>query len=129
MIASKARIIESKFLTACGFSIFAITGVRIPSSSIMRCTASISLASRTNESAIMSTPWRSAQRKSSTSFSESAGTLTATPGKLIPLLSLNVPPSITRVTTSVSLTEVTSRATFPSSIRRRSPALQSPGRP
>ena len=89
----------------------------------------MSAALRTNESAIMSTPWRSAQRKSSMSFSESAGTLTATPGKLIPLLSLSTPPSVTLVTTSVSVTEITSRPTLPSSTSSRSPGLQSPGKP
>ena len=63
------------------------------------------------------------------SFSESAGTDTATPGRLIPLLLLTAPGSMTLVITSVLVTEVTSTVTFPSSINMRSPALQSPGKP
>ena len=103
--------------------------MRIPSSSMMRCTSMTSAADRTNDSAIMSHPTRSAQRKSSTSFSDRAGTLTATPGRLSPLLLEIVPPSTTRVTTRGPSTAVTSRATLPSSIKMRSPGSQSPGSP
>ena len=92
-------------------------------------TSAISAALRTNESAIMSTPCLRAQRKSEISFSESAGTLTATPGKLIPLLSLTVPASVTLVSTESEVTSKTSSPTLPSSIRIRSPILQSPGKP
>ena len=46
-------------------------------------------------------PACSAQRRSSMSFSLMAGTLTATPGRLMPLLLLTSPPTTTRVTTSV----------------------------
>ena len=55
----------------------------------------MSVASRTNDSAIRSTPRRRAQRRSSSSFSHSAGTLTATPGRLMPLLLETGPPTIT----------------------------------
>ena len=89
----------------------------------------MSEALRTKESAIKSTPWRSAQRKSATSFSESAGTLTATPGKLMPLLSLTTPASVTLVITESEVTSITSSSTLPSSIKIRSPGLQSPGSP
>ena len=89
----------------------------------------MSAALRTNESAIKSAPAAKPQRRSSLSFSDSAGTETATPGKLIPLLLLTVPGSITLVTTSLPLTSTTSTVTFPSSMRMRSPGLQSPGRP
>ena len=126
---SNASTISTKFSTACGFSIFAITGTRIPSSSIILWTSLISSALLTNESAMKSAPARKPQRRSSISFSESAGTETATPGKLIPLLLLTAPGSITLVTTSLPLTSTTSTVTFPSSIRMRSPALQSPGKP
>ena len=89
----------------------------------------MSLALRTNESAIKSAPALSPHRKSSLSFSESAGTETATPGRFIPLLLLTAPGSIHLVTTSFPFTSTTSTVTFPSSIRIRSPGLQSPGRP
>ena len=45
----------------------------------------------------MSTPRRIAQRRSSSSFSLSAGTLTATPGRLMPLLLETGPPTTTSV--------------------------------
>ena len=126
---SKASMISFKLSTACGFSILAITGMRRPSWSIILCTSFMSAALLTNESAIMSTPCFNAHRKSEMSFSESAGTLTATPGRFIPLLSLTVPASVTRVTTESELTSTTSKPTLPSSMRMRSPTLQSPGKP
>ena len=55
-------------------------------------TRSTSAAARTNDSAMKSTEIRSAQRRSSSSFSDSAGTLTATPGRLMPLWSLTGAP-------------------------------------
>ena len=129
MIASNAATISSKFATACGFSIFAMTGIRTPAESIIWCTRFISAASRTNESAIKSAPIPIAHFKSSSSFSESAGTDTAAPGKFKPLLLLTVPPSMTIVSILGAFTEVTSKATRPSSINIRSPTLQSPGNP
>ena len=129
MNASNASMISSRFSTACGFSSLAITGIRRPSSSITWCTGSMSAALRTKDSAIMSTPLRSAQRRSSVSFSLIAGTLTATPGRLIPLLLLTLPPTVTSVITSVSVTSVARRAIRPSSIKIRSPGLTSPHRP
>ena len=96
---------------------------------MIACTSLMSAALRTNDSAIMSTPCFNAHRKSSMSLVESAGTLTATPGKLIPLLSLTTPASVTLVITASFVTSTTSRPTFPSSIRIRSPGLQSPGKP
>ena len=77
----------------------------------------------------MSAPMRRAQRKSAISFSDSAGTLTATPGKLKPLLSDTRPPSITRVTTRGPSTATTSRVIRPSSTSTRSPGCTSPGSP
>ena len=103
MNASNASMISSRLATACGFSILAMTGTRRPSSSITLCTSSMSLALRTNDKAIMSTPCRSAQRRSSVSFSLIAGTLTATPGRLMPLLLLTGPPTTTSVITSVAV--------------------------
>ena len=63
------------------------------------------------------------------SFSDMAGTLTGTPGRLMPLLSLIRPPTTTWVCTSVPSTSVTRRRTLPSSIRIWSPAETSPGSP
>ena len=129
MTPSKARMISSRLSTAWGFSILAMTGSRSPSSSMIWCTSRMSSAVRTNDSAIMSTRIRSAQRRSSLSFSDIAGTDTATPGRLMPLLFDSVPPSSTWHTTSVSVTAVAIRASLPSSMRMRSPAVTSPGRP
>ncbi|CAB4605529.1 unannotated protein [freshwater metagenome] len=89
----------------------------------------MSLALRTNERAIMSTPRRIPQRRSSSSFSERAGTFTATPGRLIPLLFETKPGTSTTVVTVSLVTSVALRVTFPSSIKSRSPTLTSPHRP
>ena len=86
MKASNAAMISSRFSTACGFSILAITGRVSPSSAMTSRTRVTSEALRTKDSAIRSKLLRRAKRKSSSSFSESAGTLTATPGRLMPLL-------------------------------------------
>ena len=83
--------------TASGFSILAITGSRTPSSAITACTRSTSDAERTNDRATRSARRCSAHRRSSMSLSVSAGVLTATPGKLIPLWSLTSPPTWTMV--------------------------------
>ena len=56
IIPSNALTISSMLATACGFSILAITGMRMPSSFMIRCTSSMSAALRTKESATMSTP-------------------------------------------------------------------------
>ncbi|CAB4616297.1 unannotated protein [freshwater metagenome] len=126
---SKASMISSRFSTAWGFSTFAIVGMWIPSSRIISCTRTMSEAFRTKESAIMSAPSFSAQRRSASSFSESAGTFTATPGKLIPLLLDTIPATSTTVVTVRSSTWVARRPTLPSSIRSSSPTFTSPGRP
>ncbi|CAB5161770.1 unannotated protein [freshwater metagenome] len=64
-----------------------------------------------------SAPARNPHLKSSISFSDIAGTETATPGRLIPLLLLTAPGSITLVTTSLPFTSTTWTVTFPSSIK------------
>lgn len=78
---------------------------------------------------MMSTPRCSAQRRSASSLSLRAGTLTATPGRLMPLWSETGPATTTSVVTSVSVTPVARRATLPSSISSGSPTETSPGRP
>ena len=64
---------------------------------MIRRTSSASLASRTKLSAMKSTVRCSAKRRSSMSFSDSAGTETATPGRLMPLWLLTLPPTSTSV--------------------------------
>ncbi len=103
MIPSKAWMISSRLSTACGFSILAITGTRRPTSSMILCTSATSTALRTKDSATRSTPIRRAKRRSSSSFSDRAGTLTAIPGRLRPLWLEIAPPTSTRVITSVSV--------------------------
>ena len=130
MKPSNAAMISSRFSIACGFSILAMTGSITPSSRMIRRTSSASAALRTKLSAMKSTVRCSANRRSSMSFSDSAGTDTATPGRLMPLLLLTLPPTSTSQTTSVpSLTSVTRSRTLPSSIRIGSPALDVAGEP
>ena len=62
---SAARMISTAFSTACGFSIFAISGIRV----CLR-TSEMSLGSRTNESATRSTPIDSPKRSSSRSLGD-----------------------------------------------------------
>ena len=77
-----------------------------------------------------STRMCSAQRRSSMSFSDSAGTLTATPGRLMPLWLLTLPPTSTRVVTSVvRRPSTTASRTLPSSIRIGSPGVDVAGQP
>ena len=103
MVPSKARTISARFSMACGFSILAMTGRCTPTSSMIARTSSTSAAERTNDSAMMSAVSFSAQRRSSLSFSLMAGTETATPGRLMPLLSLRRPDPFARQSTSVSV--------------------------
>lgn len=129
MTASKASTTASMLATACGFSTLAMTGTRRPSSSMTLWTSLTSLASRTKERATMSQPIRRAKRRSSTSFSDRAGTLTAAPGRLMPLWSEMTPPSMTMVRTRGPSISTTRSSTLPSLIRTWSPLETSPGSP
>ncbi len=126
---SKASTTASMLATACGFSTLAMTGTRRPSSSITLWTSLTSSASRTKERATRSHPIRRAKRRSSMSFSERAGTLTAAPGRLMPLWSEMTPPSMTMVLTRGPSTSVTFSSTLPSLMRIGSPLATSPGSP
>ena len=84
---------------------------------------------RTKDNAIMSMSFESAQRRSRSSFSLMAGTDTATPGRLIPLLLETGPATTTSQSTSVGETSKARSPTLPSSIRTWSPGFTSPGRP
>ena len=123
--ASNARMMDSSASTASGFSSLATTGTRRPTSSMISCTSSTSAGERTNDNAMMSTPRRSAKRRSALSFSLSAGTEMSIPGSETPLLLDTGPPSVTRQTTSLPSTSVHTRPTLPSSTSRRSPGLAS----
>ncbi len=129
MTPSKASTISSMLSIAWGFSILAMMGTKMFSSVMIARTSSASDALRTKLSAMKSTPSRRAQRRSAVSFSDRAGTETATPGRLMPLLLETLPGTTTSVTTSVSSTDVTSRRTLPSSMSNGSPGFTSPGRP
>ena len=86
MMPSKVETMSKRFSTAWGFSILAMTGMRTPTSSMISWTSLMSSASRTKDRAMRSAPILRAQRRSSRSFSLRAGTETATPGRLMPLL-------------------------------------------
>ncbi len=127
MTPSKASTIASRLSTASGFSTLASTGRCTPTSLMIAWASLMSSAERTKESATRSTPRPSAKRRSSVSFSDSAGTLTATLGSETPLLLLTGPPSVTSTRMSLPVTSVTSTATRPSSISSRSPGFTSCG--
>ena len=130
MIPSKARTMASRLSTASGFSSLAITGTRPrPVLSMILWTRSMSAGLRTKESATTSTRSDSANSRSETSFSESAGTVMFMPGRLRPLLSETGPPSVTRQTTSLPSMATTRRPTLPSSTSSRSSTLASCARP
>ena len=130
MNASNALTISSRLSIACGFSILAMIGSITPSSRMIARTSSTSAAERTKDSAMKSTDVRSAQRRSSLSFSDSAGHADGHAGQVEALVVADLagrprrgwsrrcrPPSTTR-----------SRS-LPSSTRIGSPSDTSPGRP
>ena len=106
---------------ACGFSSLAIIHVSPPSAETRLRTRRISSAVRTNETAIASTPLASANSRSSASFSVSDGTRTGMPGRLMPLFSPSMPPSMISHTTSLSFTSCTRSSIKPSESRMREP--------
>ena len=85
MTPSKAATISWRRSIACGFSSFAMTGRCTSTSAMTRRTSSMSSGPRTKLSATQSAPCARPQRRSARSFSVSAGTDTATPGRLMPL--------------------------------------------
>jgi hypothetical protein len=129
MIPSNASVTASSCATACGFSIFAMSGSQAPAAFMIARAGSASSGPCTNDSAIMSARSISAQRRSASSLAESAGTLTRTPGRLRPLWSDTRPPTATRVHTRSPCTRATSSTTRPSSTRICVPGPTSPGRP
>ena len=80
MMPSNASTMSARNSTASGFSILAISGTPVRPESFMIFRASwASSGLRTKDIAIMSAPVASAQRRSDSSFSVSAGVLTLTP--------------------------------------------------
>ncbi len=130
MMPSAASMIASRQSIASGFSILAMIGMCLPSLRVASLTASSTSAGwRTNDSAMKSTPTSRPTKRSRRSFSVSAGAETFTPGRLMPLLFLSVPPMTTRVVTSVSSFSITSSDNKPSSSSSMSPGFTSPGSP
>ncbi len=130
MMPSNASTMSGRNSTASGFSILAMSGTPVRPQSFMIFRASwASSGLRTKDIATMSTPVASAQRRSASSFSVSAGALTLTPGRLMPLWLEILPPTTTLVRTRSPLTPMTSSWTLPSSIRIRSPIRTSSGSP
>ena len=108
---SAARMISAARSTACGFSIFATSGVRVCSR-----TKSTSSGLRTKLSATMSTPISMPARRCSRSSSGTAGRMSSGPGMFRPWREATVPPTSTRASISPSppRTAVVRRRTAPS---------------
>ena len=95
---------------------------------MMLWTSLMSSGERTNDSATRSTPRRSANRRSSASFSDIAGTETATLGSETPLwLETDAALDDQAADVVAGRRRSTSSATLPSSISSRSPAFTSCG--
>jgi hypothetical protein len=92
---SAAWMIASAFSTAWGFSIFAISGVRVCSR-----TKATSDSRRTKLSATMSTPISAPARRCSRSSSGTAGSRSVGPGMFKPCRDATVPPTSTSASTS-----------------------------
>ena len=123
MSASATEIMSSRFSTASGFSILAITGISLFNLASSILIFMMSLLVRTKERAIQSTPIPTQNRRSSRSFSVSEGAETLTWGRLIPFLSLSNPPLTTRQRTLSAAVPITC-----SSIRPSSSKILDPGR-
>ena len=115
MIASASRTSSSIEARADGFSIFAKTPARPPTSPW----ASIKSAGRcTKENATQSTPSSRPNAKSSRSFSVMGDRSSTVSGRLTPLRSVTGPPLITRASMAASVRRSTCNRTLPSSIKR-----------
>ncbi len=129
IIPSAALIMSSISFKASGFSIFAITFIKLfflPSIFFRSIT---SCGERTNDKAIQFAPLAMANFKSFLSFSVSAGTVVFVSGRLTPLLLLILPPITTRARTmSFLLLSITRNSILPSSINMASPGSTSLGR-
>ena len=118
-------MMASRLSNASGRSSLAINSGHSPGDwQAIRClTFCKSSARRTKEIATKSTPSDNPNSKSWASFSVNAGISRITPGKLIPLLEVNIPPVFTSAITCFSCTERTDSANRPSSSRMRLPGF------
>ncbi len=128
MMPSAASRMPGKLSTASGFSILAMTLRSDFSRMRISLRPRMSSGRRTKERAMYSMSWPRQNLRSSRSFSVRAATLISTPGRLIPLRSLRVPPLTTRQRTSSSALVRTSSSSRPSSSRMRAPVPTSLGR-
>ena len=88
-------MISSALAAACGFSIFAISGISRPRERRCSRTGSRSSRRRTNESAKKSTPMSRPASISARSSSQTAGSETVTFGRLMPCREATLPPTST----------------------------------
>ena len=110
--ASVMSRISSSRVTACGFSILAITAAR---PRVIFLASAMSSGRWMKESAIQSTSASSAASRSERSFCASAENGIVVSGRLTPLRSDRLPPTSTRVTILPSATSVAVRRILPSS--------------
>ena len=110
--ASVMSRISSRRVTACGFSILAITAAR---PRVIFLASAMSSGRWMKESATQSMPASSAASRSERSFCASAENGIVVSGRLTPLRSDRLPPTSTRVTILPSATSVAVRRTLPSS--------------
>ena len=104
--------ISSSRVTACGFSILAITAAR---PRVIFFASAMSSGRWMNDSATQSMPASSAASRSERSFCASAENGIVVSGRLTPLRSDRLPPTSTRVTILPSATSVAVSRTLPSS--------------
>ena len=123
---SAARTISSIASTACGFSIFAISGIRVCSRTWL-----MSSARRTKDSATRSTPIDSPKRRPSRSSSGRVGRSVSSPGTFRPWREATVPPTSTAASISPSSgrTAVARRRIDPSARYMTSPGSTRLGQP
>ena len=117
--SARSRMSPSR-VTACGFSILAITAAR---PRVIFLASAMSSGRWMNDSAIQSTPASSAASRSAMSFGASAASGTMVSGRLTPLRFDTLPPTSTRVVMRCALTSVATRRSLPSSISSASPGL------
>ena len=131
MKPSKASTISSRLSTACGFSILAMTG-SVHALLVHDLVHVVDVGGGAHEGQRDEVDRRSAAPSAGRPCPSptAPGTLTATPGRLMPLWLETVPPTIDRGgdVGAVDL-DRPGAATLPSSIRIGSPAVTSPGSP
>jgi hypothetical protein len=111
---SAASMISSARAAACGFSIFATSGMSEPRFSSAASTFSRSLGRRTNETARMSMSWSTAKSIHAASDAPDSGSSASAPGRLTPWWELTAPPASTSAVISPPVTSFTFRRTLPS---------------